>query len=142
MPLPAISRRGGQGGIVLMSSLLAFQGVPRAATYAASKAFVQTFAEGLHAELKGKGIDVVAVAPGPVRSGFGSRANMRLGFTVGPKTVARRALAALGRRVTVRPGLLSKVLEGSLSLLSRNNRVVALGRVMDGLTRHQREGAR
>jgi len=125
-----------------MSSLLAFQGVPRAATYAASKAFVQTFAEGLHAEFKGKGIDVIAVAPGPVRSGFGSRANMRLGVTVGPKTVARQALAALGRRVTVRPGLLSKVLEGSLSLLSRNNRVFALGRVMDGLTRHQRERAR
>ncbi len=36
----------GRGGIVLMSSLVAFQGVPRAATYAATKGFIQVFAEG------------------------------------------------------------------------------------------------
>ena len=55
-----------RGGLVLMSSLLAFQGVPRAATYAATKAFIQTFAEGLRLELSGSGVDVVASAPGPV----------------------------------------------------------------------------
>ncbi|MGH6755514.1 MAG: SDR family NAD(P)-dependent oxidoreductase, partial [Bradyrhizobium sp.] len=42
-----------RGGVILMSSLLAFQGVPRAATYAATKAFIQTFAEGLRLELSG-----------------------------------------------------------------------------------------
>ena len=42
----------GRGAIVLMSSLVAFQGVPSAANYAATKAYVQTFAEGLARELK------------------------------------------------------------------------------------------
>ena len=56
----------GAGGIVLMSSLVAFQGVPRAATYAATKALVQTFAEGLAREVEPLGIDVLASAPGPV----------------------------------------------------------------------------
>jgi len=66
------ARRGG-GGIVLLSSLVAFQGVPCAANYAATKAYVQTFAEGLRRELADAGVDVLAVAPGPVRSGFGQR---------------------------------------------------------------------
>jgi NADP-dependent 3-hydroxy acid dehydrogenase YdfG len=45
------------GGVILMSSLLAFQGVPCAANYAATKAYVQTLAEGLHDELGPLGID-------------------------------------------------------------------------------------
>jgi uncharacterized protein len=53
-----------RGAIVLMSSLLAFQGVPRATTYAATKAFIQTFAEGLRIELRPYGVDVIAAAPG------------------------------------------------------------------------------
>ena len=57
-----------RGGIVLMSSLLAFQGVPRAAGYAATNAFVQSLAEGLHVELAPLGVDVVASAPGPIQS--------------------------------------------------------------------------
>jgi short-subunit dehydrogenase len=41
-----------RGGIILMSSIVAFQGVPYAAHYAATKAYVQTLAEGLAAELR------------------------------------------------------------------------------------------
>ena len=95
--------RGG-GGLVLLSSIVAFQGVPRAAHYAATKAYVQTLAEGLGRELQPRGVDVVACAPGPVRSGFAARAHMELGATVAPETVARGTLAALGRRTTVHPG--------------------------------------
>ena len=43
-----------------MSSLFAFQGVPRAANYAATKAYVQSLAEGLRIELAPHGVDVVA----------------------------------------------------------------------------------
>ena len=56
-----------RGGIVLMSSLLAFQGVPGSADYAATKAYVQTLAEALHVELAPLGVDVLACAPGPVK---------------------------------------------------------------------------
>ncbi|MBE7201889.1 MAG: SDR family oxidoreductase [Parafilimonas terrae] len=124
----------GRGGIVLMSSLVAFQGVPQAANYAATKAFVQTLAEGLHAELRPRGIDVLASAPGPVMSGFGRRAAMRITSGQSPEDVADRSLKALGRHATVRPGLLSKLLETSLKPLPRAGRVWMMGRVMAGMT--------
>lgn len=129
----------GRGGLVLMSSLLAFQGVPLAAHYAASKAYVQSLAEGLRLELAPAGVDVVACAPGPVASGFAAVADMQMSFALDPASVPKPTLAALGRRTTVRPGWLSKLLEASLKL-PRWARVRILGRVMAGMTRH-RDGA-
>jgi short-subunit dehydrogenase len=127
----------GRGGIVLLSSLVAFQGVARAANYAATKAYVQSLAEGLRAELGPLGVDVVASAPGPVASGFAARADMRLGRAETPEVVARGTLAALGRRGTTRPGWLSKGLGWSLALLPRSGRVRVMALVMGGMTRHQ-----
>jgi uncharacterized protein len=133
--------RRGSGGVVLLSSLVAFQGVPGAANYAATKAYVQTFAEGLRQELAGSGVDVLAVAPGPVRSGFGQRANLHMGMAQTPDEVARGALRALGTRGTVRPGFLSKFLELSLKPLPRWGRVRVMGLVMGGMTKHQQPAA-
>ncbi|WP_289015713.1 SDR family NAD(P)-dependent oxidoreductase [uncultured Methylobacterium sp.] len=124
----------GRDGIVLMSSLVAFQGVPQAASYAATKAFVQTLAEGLRVELRPRGIDVLASAPGPVMSGFGRRAAMRITSGQTSEEVAGQSVAALGRRTTVRPGLLSKLLETSLKPLPRAGRVWMMCRVMAGMT--------
>jgi len=126
----------GRGGLVLFSSLLAFQGAPRASNYAATKAWVQTFAEGLRVELAGTGVEVLACAPGPIRSGFGARAQMQMNLAQGPETVADTTLRALGRRGTVRPGWLSKVLAWALAPLPRWGRVRMMGRIMDGMTRH------
>ncbi len=123
-----------RGGMVLMSSLLAFQGVPYAAHYAATKAYVQTLAEALHVELAPLGVAVVASAPGPVYSGFATRARMRLGMGLRPGDVAGATLDALGRRGTVRPGALSKTLEGALILLPRWARVRVMGTIMAGMT--------
>lgn len=128
----------GRGGIVLMSSLLAFQGVPGAAHYAATKAYIQTLAEGLHLELAPKGVQVLASAPGPVNSGFAARANMKMGAALTPREVAQGTLNALLRgRTTVRPGLLSMFLEASLALLPRGARATLMAQVMRGMTRHQ-----
>lgn len=132
--------RGG-GGLILLSSLVAFQGVPRAANYAATKAYVQTFAEGIRPELHAAGVDVLAVAPGPVRSGFGQRANMHMGMAQTPGEVARGALGALGRRGTVRPGFLAQFLELALKPLPRWGRVRVMGLVMGGMTKHQQAAA-
>ena len=63
-------------------------------------------------------------------SGFGARAGMAIGSGQTPEEVARATLAALGRRTTVRPGLLAKGLEASLAPLPRSLRVRALERVM------------
>lgn len=132
----------GHGGIVLMSSLLAFQGVPGAANYAATKAYIQTLAEGLRHELAPVGVDVVASAPGPIHSGFAARANLHMSMALQPDVVAHGTLAALGHRTTARPGWLSKFLERSLALLPRSGRVRALGAVMAGMTKHQTDHLR
>jgi hypothetical protein len=129
--------RQGRGGMVLMSSLVAFQGVPFSAHYAATKAYVQTLAEGLHLELRPYGVDVIASAPGPIHSGFASRANMQMGMALQPATVAEGTLNALGKKITVRPGWLSKFLEATLALLPRWGRARAMGQVMKGMTQHQ-----
>jgi len=126
-----------RGGMVLMSSLVAFQGVPRAANYAATKAYIQSLAEGLRVELKPFGVDVVASAPGPVHSGFAARASMTMSRAVSARVVAQQTLKGLGRTGTVRPGLLSKALESALMLLPRWGRVRLMGVVMAGMTKRQ-----
>jgi len=129
--------KAGRGGLVLMSSLLAFQGVPGAANYAATKAYVQSLAEGLRLELSPLGVDVVASAPGPIRSGFARRADMKMSMAGTPASVAQGTLHALGRAGTVRPGLLSKFLELALAFLPRWGRVRMMGLVMAGMTKHR-----
>jgi uncharacterized protein len=127
-----------RGGVVLMSSLLAFHGTPLSANYAATKAYVQSLAEGLRAEWSAHGVDVIASAPGPIDTGFAKRAYLRMGRALPPAVVARQTLAALGRRGTVRPGWLSKLLGWSLATAPRALRVQILGRIMGGMTAHQR----
>lgn len=127
----------GRGGIVLMSSLLAFQGVPGSANYAATKAYVQSLAEGLRAELAASGVDVIASAPGPVHTGFARRADLRMAQAARPDAVAAATLAALGHGSTVRPGGLAKLLGWSLATLPRSGRVHIMGRVMASMTAHR-----
>jgi uncharacterized protein len=129
---------GRRAGIVLLSSIVAYQGQPRAAHYAATKAYVHTLAEGLHQELAGQGIDVLAAAPGPVRSGFAARADMRLGRALDPAAIAAPILDALAAgRSTSLPGALTRLLRGSLAPLPRRLRTQIMGEVMAGMTRHQ-----
>ena len=127
----------GHGGLILMSSLLAFQGTPLSANYAATKAYIQTLAEGLHAELSPLGVDVIASAPGPIHSGFATRADMQMSLALKPEQVSQGTLNALGKQITVRPGWLSKFLELSLAALPRWGRVRAMGFVMKSMTDHQ-----
>jgi short-subunit dehydrogenase len=128
----------GRGGIVLMSSMLGFHGVPFAANYAATKAYVQSLAEGLRSELRPQGVDVIASAPGPIHSGFSVRANMIMSMSQGPEVVARGTLRALGRQTTVRPGWLSKSLGWTLAMNPRWLRIQIIARIMKGMTSHQK----
>jgi short-subunit dehydrogenase len=63
--LPAMVERG-RGGVIVVASTSGYQPLPYTTTYAASKAFAQFFAEGLHQELRGTGVRALAVNPGPV----------------------------------------------------------------------------
>lgn len=126
--------QSGRGGIVLFGSLVGFQGAPWSATYAATKGFVQGFAEALTVELRPRGISVICVAPGPVGTGFAARSGMQMGQAETPQTVARVALAALPGGGTVRPGILAKGLGWSLGMLPRWARVRVIGQAMRGMT--------
>lgn len=128
----------GRGGMVLMSSIVGFQGMPFAAHYAATKAYVQALAEALYVELAPMGIDVLAAAPGPTHSGFATRAGMQMGMALKPEDIALPILKSLGRRSTSLPGVLSKLLTYSLVPLPRWARVRIMGGVMGGMTKHQR----
>jgi uncharacterized protein len=120
----------GQGGIMLFGSILGWQGVPGSASYAATKAYVQSLAEGLRPELATNGVDVLSIAPGPVRSGFGARAGMTMTFATTPEVVASGALSALGRRMTVVPGFRGKFLTTALATLPRRLRIRVLADVV------------
>ncbi len=123
----------GSGGIVLFGSIVGWQGVPGQANYAASKAYVQSLAEALHNDLAPHGVDVLAVAPGPVASGFGARAGLNMSSATPSEVVAAAALKALGRRRTVVPGARGKFLTASLTLLPRRIRSHILGQVISGM---------
>ena len=129
--------RGG-GGIVLLSSMVGFQGVPYAANYAASKAYVQSLGEALSIELRSEKVDVLAAAPGPVGSGFAKRANMEMGKTMSPKAIGIPILKALGRKATVLPGFQTKFLVSALRTVPRWGKVRIMKRVMGTMTQHQR----
>ena len=131
-----------RGGIILLSSLVAFQGVPYSANYAATKAYVQSLAEALAVELKPYHVDVLAAAPGPVASGFGSRANMKMDFSLTPEQVAPPTLRALGRKSTVLPGFLSILLVNALRTVPRWAKVQIMKMIMGGMTKHQRVASR
>ncbi len=120
----------GRGGIILFGSILGWQGVPGEANYAATKAYVQTLAEGLYGELKPLGVDVLCVAPGPVHTGFAARAGLSMKSATTPAVVTGAAWSGLGRRVTVVPGTRAKFLTLSLSALPRRMRSMIVSRVM------------
>lgn len=126
----------GKGGIVLLSSIVAFQGVPYSAHYSATKGYVQLLAEALREELSSTKVDVLSVAPGPTNSGFATRAGMTMGAALDPKDLAYPIMNSLGRRATVFPGFLSKLLGYGLGTLPRWAKVKIMGNVMQGMSGH------
>lgn len=73
--LPGMVQRG-RGAIINVSSLAAFQPTPYTATYAATKAFVNSFTEAIHEELRDTGVVVQALCPGFTRTEFQERAGV------------------------------------------------------------------
>lgn len=64
----------GRGGAILVASLAGFQPTPFYAVYAATKHFVRAFGEALAEEVRGTGVTISVLNPGPVPTGFQSRA--------------------------------------------------------------------
>ena len=114
--LPGMTERG-RGAVINVASNAAYQPMPGGAVYAASKAFVLSFSEAIHTEVKGAGVTVTAVCPGPVKTEFTDAAGMENVEETTPdlvwtsaREVAKVAIegAERGKRV-VNVGMVSRV---------------------------------
>ncbi|MBV9335375.1 MAG: SDR family oxidoreductase [Solirubrobacterales bacterium] len=114
--LPAMVKRG-RGAILNVASTAGMQPIPYSAGYSAAKAYVLTFSEAIHQEVRGRGVTVTALAPGPVDTDFWQIAGWETatgrsfersvpGALISPQQAARAGVEGLerGARVVV-PGL-------------------------------------
>jgi short-subunit dehydrogenase len=88
--LPAMVERG-RGAILNVASTAGMQPLPYSAGYSAAKAYVLTFSEALHQEVRGSGVTVTALAPGPVTTEFWDVAGWQAGGQAFEKAVPRPA---------------------------------------------------
>ncbi|WP_327148051.1 mycolate reductase [Nocardia sp. NBC_01329] len=113
--LPAMLTRR-SGGVLVSGSAAGNMPIPNNTTYAASKAFANTFAESLRGELKGSGVHITLLAPGPVRTEAPDPADASLVDRMVPdflwvsaEYTARISIDALARnKMRVVPGLIGK----------------------------------
>ena len=129
------------GAILNVSSITAFQPLPGVASYAASKAFVQSFSEAVNAELSGTGVTLTTLSPGLTRTGFADAAgtdafDQAPDVFVGEATdVAEAGVAAMaaGQR-TVVPGLVNQLSAAGGRLAPRSLLLPAVNTAMDWFT--------
>jgi short-subunit dehydrogenase len=106
------------GGILISGSIAGNSPIPNNATYAASKAFANTFSESLRGEVKKAGVHVTVLAPGPVRTELPDLSEQSLVERLIPdflwintEYTAKLSLDALDHnRMRVVPGLTSKAM--------------------------------
>ncbi|MFJ2667110.1 mycolate reductase [Nocardia fluminea] len=104
------------GGILISGSAAGNMPIPNNATYAASKAFANTFSESLRGELKGSGVNVTLLAPGPVRTETPAPEDQSIVDKMVPdflwvssEYTAKVSIDALARnKMRIVPGLISK----------------------------------
>jgi hypothetical protein len=113
------------GGILNVASTAAFQPGPWMAVYYATKAFVLSFSEALHEEVRGDGVRVAALCPGPTRTEFADVAGMHDSelfkrFASSSEAVVRDGLAALMlNRAVMVSGTMNKVMAESIRFTPR-----------------------
>jgi hypothetical protein len=115
-----------KGGILNVGSMAGFLPGPGMAVYYATKAYVLSFSEALHSELKPRGIRVTVLCPGPVPTEFAERAGAGSGglapgiLTQSVETVAAAGYHGLmrGQRVVV-PGLVNKLIVFFIRIVPR-----------------------
>lgn len=114
-----------RGGILNIASTAAFQPGPGMAVYYASKAFVLSFSEALHEEVRHSGVRVTALCPGPTRTEFAGIAGMgSSGFfeknAADAESVVRDGMKALAGGAAVKvSGVRNAAVARSVGLLPR-----------------------
>jgi uncharacterized protein len=102
-----------RGGVINVSSVAGYQPTPWGATYGATKAFVSSFTNAVHEELRGTGVRVMVLAPGYTHTEFHEQAGLPVDHSPeliwqAPETVVAAALRAYDRgRVVCTPGPLN-----------------------------------
>ena len=91
---PMIER--GEGRIMNLSSVAAFCAGPDMSIYYASKAFVRSFSEAVAEEVKGTGVTVTALCPGPTATGFEKAASMKSGSQMFRRAASAAEVAKSG----------------------------------------------
>jgi uncharacterized protein len=121
-----VMRTRGSGRIMNVASTAAFQPGPLMAVYYATKAYVLSFSEALSEELRGSGVTVTALCPGPTESGFQAGADMESSKLVRDRKLPSSAdVAAFGVAAMMKgdpvavPGLRNKVLASSVRFTPR-----------------------
>lgn len=110
----------GVGGILNVASTAAFQPGPWMSVYYATKAFVLSFSEGLHEEVRTQGVHVSALCPGPTRTEFAAVADMADAtlfkrFASDPEAVVKDGLRALKANKAVEvSGAMNRLMAGSV----------------------------
>lgn len=123
--LPGMLERK-RGRILNIGSTAAFQPGPNVAVYFATKAYVLSFSEALFNELRGTGVTVTCLAPGPTRTAFGDEADMNhtplFRFTsMDVKPVAAAGIRAMERgRPLIVPGAINKLTTLSAKIWPRS----------------------
>ncbi len=125
-----LMRSRGRGGIVFVASIVGLAGVPGWSHYAATKSHNLVLAEGLGEELRSGGVDVLALAPGFMRTELVELSSLGLALSLEPRFVAERALVALGRKRTVTPGLVHRLIAWSTRLQPRRLSARVFGAVV------------
>jgi uncharacterized protein len=126
----------GSGFIMQIASIGAFQPSPLYASYSAAKAFVLSFGEAIHQELRGSGVSVTVVSPGVTESEFlkvaGQEPNRYQRMAMMPaEKVARIAVRAmLKKKSSVVTGRLNSISVWSNRLVPRNISAAIAGRLM------------
>jgi short-subunit dehydrogenase len=121
--LPGMQKRR-EGAILNVASTGAFQAGPGIAVYFATKAYVLSFTEALHQELKGSGIRVSALCPGPTATEFGDVAGITSksfgAFSADAGNVVEAGLKGLARnKAVIIPGVTNKISAQSNRLIPR-----------------------
>jgi short-subunit dehydrogenase len=126
----------GHGGILLMSSLSAFQGSAYISTYAATKAFNIVFAESLWEEWRERGVDVLVCIAGAVKTpNYLTSQPTKTGglgdMSMEPRDVVAEALDALGKQPYIIPGRTNRFASFVMRhLLPRNLAIKFMGRTL------------
>ncbi|MEM6490982.1 MAG: SDR family NAD(P)-dependent oxidoreductase [Pseudomonadota bacterium] len=121
----------GRAGVVFVSSIVAFAPFPRYATYAATKAFINSYAEALAEEQRDEPIDILALCPGATRTAFHARSgNAFDGPMDSAERVAREGYAAIGRRVVHVVNPRNKLVAGVIGNAPRSLMTRAIGAAM------------